>query len=246
MKLAKKQKNHQKNSMKTIGIIVAMDLEMALLSEKLSDVDIIEINKYKFYQSKYENNKVIFTTSGIGKVNASIVTTLMINFFKPDLIIHSGIAGGYQKDLKPLEIVVADKLIYSDVDMTSPISGNFEYGRIQDLPRVFYSKKELVEELRSEANVKVGTMITGDQFNDSYEKVDSLVKRYFQDDNVLSTDMESCAIAHVAYLNNVDVLVMKAISDLIGKSNGMEYSTFAQIAANNSANLALKLIKKIT
>lgn len=111
--------------MKTYGIIVAMEKEITLLRSKIDDIKVHQLCHLKFYEGIFENNKVIFAIAGIGKVNAGITTILLIEHFNPDVIINTGIAGGYQKDLKPLDIVVADKVVYSDVDITQALSSRF-------------------------------------------------------------------------------------------------------------------------
>ena len=84
--------------MKTYGIIVAMEKEITLLRSKIDDIKVHQFCHLKFYEGIFENNKVIFAIAGIGKVNAGITTILLIEHFNPDVIINTGIAGGYQKD----------------------------------------------------------------------------------------------------------------------------------------------------
>ena len=132
--------------MKTIGVIVAMNKEMAKLKTIINVTETFEIYNNTFFCGEYNNTKIVLAISGIGKVNAAMTTMLMIANFNPSLIINSGIAGGYATDLEPLDIIVGNKVGYSDVDMTSSIAGAFPYGQIEGMPRFFESQMTYIHE----------------------------------------------------------------------------------------------------
>lgn len=233
---------------KLIGIICAMDIEMDLIKNSLQNITCEKRLSYEFYIGDYQNNKVVITKCGIGKVNAAIVTLLLIEHYNPDLIFNSGIAGGYSKDLKTLDIIVAEKLVYSDVDMTTDAFTDLKYGQLQDFPLCFKTDEYCISKLRNvlvDNNIYFGTIITGDQFVTDYQKTKMLVDNHFQDLNVLACDMESCSIAQVCYLIKKPLIVIRSISDVIGSSNGFDYQTFAPIAANNAAKIVEYVIKNI-
>ncbi len=227
--------------MKKIGIIVAMDKEMALLKEKIAQAKCTTIMNQPFYYGEYAKHPVVFTTAGIGKVNASIITTLMIEHFQPDLIINSGIAGGYLQSLKPLDTVVATKVLYSDVDMTSPVIGGLPFGQMEGSPKCFLPNTSLC---KGDA-LHFGTILSGDQFVDNYEKTKQLVNRYFSDYDVIAVDMESSAISHVCTKFQIPFLIIRSISDVIGKSNEMDYDKFSYLASNKSCDAVLNIIQSI-
>ncbi len=226
--------------MKTYGIIVAMEKEIVHFKEIFNCTKIHNICNITFYEGIYLYNKVVFTKAGIGKVNASVATTLLIEHFKPNLVINTGIAGGYSKELKPLDIVVADNVYYSDVDMTSPMAGAYKYGQIEGLPEGFNSSYKLINNLN---DCKVGSILTGDQFVDNYEKCDILVNKHFKDKNVLAFDMESGSIAQICTLNNVDFIIMRSISDIIGSTNEFDYLSFSTKAVEKVSKKVLEIIK---
>ena len=76
-----------------IGIIGAMEEEVAILKHKLVNLNEVEVAHVKFYRGQLNDKDVVLTQSGIGKVNAAISTTLLIEKFKPTLIINTGSAG---------------------------------------------------------------------------------------------------------------------------------------------------------
>lgn len=226
--------------MKTYGIIVAMEKEIVHFKEVFKCIKEHNICNITFYEGIYLDNRIVFTKAGIGKVNAAVATTLLIEHFSPSLVINTGIAGGYNQELKPLDIVVADNVFYSDVDMTSPIAGSYKYGQIEGLPDGFETSYRL---LNNVDDCKIGSILTGDQFVDNYEKCNFLVKQYFNDQNVLAFDMESGSIAQICTLNKVDFIIMRAISDIIGSTNEFDYLSFSTKAVEKVSRKILEIIK---
>lgn len=82
-----------------IGIIGAMEEEVTILKRKLNDMNEINIAHVKFYVGKLNHKEVVLTQSGIGKVNASISTTLLIEKFNPEVVINTGSAGALDQTL---------------------------------------------------------------------------------------------------------------------------------------------------
>ncbi|MCM1259721.1 MAG: 5'-methylthioadenosine/adenosylhomocysteine nucleosidase [Prevotella sp.] len=229
--------------MRTIGIIVAMHLEMMYLQNQVESIQTKVICNHTFYEGTYHQNKIVFTTAGIGKVNAGVTTILMIEHYQPTVIVNTGIAGGYYRDLKPLDIVIASRLLYADVDMTSEIAGGYSYGQMEGLPPYFMANTKWIKKSKKKNRIFCGDIITGDQFVDNYERVDTLVKQNFPQYNILAVDMESCAIAHVCTMNQIECIVIRSISDVIGKTNEMDYQTFSKLAADQACQVVLEMIE---
>lgn len=235
------KKLQRKNNMNTYGIIVAMNKEVTVLKEKITILKEHKICNLTFFEGNYHGKKIVFATAGIGKVNAAITTILMIEHFKPDLIINTGIAGGYEQTLKPLDIIVADKVLYSDVDMTSEAAGGYAYGQLEGLDLYMKPSIKLIEKYQ---NLKFGALLTGDQFVTNYENFDKMVKRYFSSYNVIGCDMESGSIAQVCTINNTNFLIIRAISDIIGSTNPFDYNVFSTAAADKVSNFVLSIIEE--
>ena len=85
--------------MKTIGIIGAMEVEVAILKEKMEDVRIIKKASMDFYEGILAGKKVVVVRSGIGKVNAGICAQILADVFSVDAIINTGIAGSLNKNI---------------------------------------------------------------------------------------------------------------------------------------------------
>lgn len=232
---------------KIIGIICAMDIELEgykhILENQVTEIKL----GHEFLIGDYLNNKLVITKCGIGKVNAAAITLLLIEHYNPDLLFNSGIAGGYAKKLKTLDVVIATDVVYSDVDMTSDEFTDLRYGQLQDLPFTFKPSQEIIKQvfnMKSDYNVYFGTIMTGDQFVTDYRKTDLIVTNHFSDLNILACDMESCAVAHVCYLTKTPFLIVRSISDIVGSSNCFDYQTFAPIASANATNIVNFIIKE--
>lgn len=228
-----------------IGIICALDIEMHSFLEALTNKKTSSFLNHEFIEGDFNNNHLIITKSGIGKVNAGIICALLIEHYHPNLVINSGIAAAYHRDLQTLDVVIGTKFIYSDFDMTEDVSTNLRYGQVQDLPAYYELSNDLYNKIKSLniQNVYYGTIASGDQFVTNYEKVDSIVKNHFADLDVYAFDMESCAIAQTCYLFNTEFLIVRSISDVIGSDKPFEYQTFGPAAAKKSFLIVEQLLK---
>lgn len=221
-----------------IGIIGAMSEEVDIIKDIMVDISEIKISDRTFYKGKFNDKEVVLALSGIGMVNATITTTLLINEFKIDKIYFSGVAGSINKDVNLGDIVISDSLVEYLFDATA-----FGY-KIGEIPRMNSSEFKPNEILLDAKNklknekIKYGKILSGDKFVSSKSEKEKLGKDF----DALAVDMESAAIAHTAVVLGVDFLIIRSISDSITDDSTMEYSEFVNIAANNSKNILLKLI----
>ena len=148
-----------------IGIIAAMSSEMNHISDSLNNKIKHTICGVDFFEGEINNHKVIVSQSGVGKVNSSINTTLLINNFYPELVINSGIAGG-TKELNTGDFIIADKLTYSDFDCQV---FNYTFGQVPGMPQYYFSDekyKKLLEDFLTSKGIeyKNSTILTADSF----------------------------------------------------------------------------------
>ena len=109
----------------------------------------------------------MITQSGIGKVNAAISTTLLINKFKPDIIINTGSAGALDESLNVGDVLISDDVKYHDADATA---FGYEYGQVPQMPVAFQSSKPLIEKYlkvvqQQQLTAKVGLIVSGDSLS---------------------------------------------------------------------------------
>ncbi|MBE5927878.1 MAG: 5'-methylthioadenosine/adenosylhomocysteine nucleosidase [Lachnospiraceae bacterium] len=223
-----------------IGIIGAMDEEVAKIKENMTDVIIEKKAAMDFYVGKINNKDAVVVRSGIGKVNAGICTQILADMYNVDAIINTGIAGSLDADIDIGDIVLSEDALQHDMDA---VAFGYPLGQIPRMDTLSFKADErllnLVEkcckEVCSDLNVFRGRVVSGDQFVAS-EEVKNRIKSNF---NGLCTEMEGAAIAQAAYLNNIPFLVIRAISDKADNSAQVDYPTFEKKAIENSVKIIM-------
>lgn len=213
-----------------IGIICALDKELLHFEEDLQETSIKEIMGYTFKVGKINNHEVVLTKCGMGKVAAGIVCTLLIEHFKPTVVINSGIAGGFKHGLKPLDILNVTKVGCYDIDMV--LDGTL-FGSITGEPRFLTQNKDL----KTTTNIKVikGTIMSADCFQSDRNACLNIFEKHFKEEDVIAVDMESYSIALICDKYHIDWCIVRAISDIIGEESQIDsYQGFANKAANNA------------
>ena len=231
--------------MKNIGIIGAMEEEVAILKEKMEDVRIIKKASMDFYEGTLAGKKAVVVRSGIGKVNAGICAQILADMFSVEAIINTGIAGSLNKDINIGDIVVSTDVVQHDMDATG---FGYRKGQIPQMPVFFFNADERLRKLAvkvcSEVNPDIqvfeGRIASGDQFVCDQDVKDGIVSEF----SAYATEMEGAAIGQAAYLNDVPFLVIRAISDKADGSAQMDYSEFEKAAIVHSVNLTLKMLEE--
>ncbi len=229
----------------TIGIIGAMDCEITKLKELMKNITSVNANRLTIYTGEIENHKVILVKSGVGKVNGALCTQYLIDNYKPDYIINTGIAGGLAENLSIGDIVIGEKLIQHDFDATDLgyAKGYMCTGIQKDKPTVYFSDEKLVEKLENaikhfhpDVKLHKGTIATGDMFIGCKERKHSIKSTF----NAAAAEMEGAAIAQTANLNNIPCLIVRAIADL---ADGTVADSIDAMAANCSSDTVNSLLK---
>src|SRR6476620_6944191 len=97
-----------------IAIIGAMEEEVLLLREKLENREQEVIAGSEFTKGMYNGVEVVLLKSGIGKVNAALSTTLLLDRYKPDYVINTGSAGGFHPSLNVGDVVISSEVRHND------------------------------------------------------------------------------------------------------------------------------------
>ncbi|EOB7626537.1 5'-methylthioadenosine/S-adenosylhomocysteine nucleosidase [Staphylococcus aureus] len=229
-----------------IGIIGAMEEEVTILKNKLTQLSEISVAHVKFYTGILKDREVVITQSGIGKVNAAISTTLLINKFKPDVIINTGSAGALDESLNVGDVLISDDVKYHDADATA---FGYEYGQIPQMPVAFQSSKSLIEKVsqvvqqqQQQLTAKVGLIVSGDSFIGSVEQRQKIKKAF---PNAMAVEMEATAIAQTCYQFNVPFVVVRAVSDLANGEAEMSFEAFLEKAAVSSSQTVEALVSQL-
>ena len=232
--------------MKTIGIIGAMEVEGAILKEKMEDVRIIKKASMDFYEGILAGKKVVVVRSGIGKVNAGICAQILADVFSVDAIINTGIAGSLNKNINIGDIVLSTDVVQHDMDATG---FGYRKGQIPQMPVFFFNADdnlrrlaaEVCKEVNPDIQVFEGRIASGDQFVCDQDVKNQIVSDF----SAYATEMEGAAIGQAAYLNEIPFLVVRAISDKADGSAQMDYSEFEKAAVDHSVRLTLNMLARI-
>lgn len=229
-----------------IGIIGAMEQEVANLKEIMEVDRTIRKASMVFMSGKLSGRNVVIVRSGIGKVNAAVCTQILADEFGVDVVINTGVAGSLRNEINIGDIVLSTDAITHDMDATG---FGYEVGVIPQMDnsvfvadeRLIGIAKEVCEEVNPDINVFEGRVLSGDQFVSDRDKKEWLVKQF----SGYCTEMEGAAIAQAAYLNKIPFLVIRAISDKADNSAEMDYSEFEAKAIEHTVKLVCGLVERI-
>ena len=226
-----------------LGIIGAMDVEVATLKENMQESVVKTVAGMEFFEGKLEGTDVVVVQCGVGKVNAALTAQVLCSCFGVTHIVNTGIAGSLNAQLDIGDFVISQDAVYHDVDAT-----NFGYPMCQvpGLPvRTFPADEALMAAAFKAADnahpghVWIGRVATGDQF--VAEK--ALKEKIIRDTSAYCTEMEGAAIAHTAWKNDVPFVIIRAISDKADDSAEMDYPTFEAAAAKRCAQVTQAMAK---
>ena len=230
-----------------IGIIGAMDVEIDLLLSVMQNTRVTTICGRSFFEGEIEGKQVVLSRSGIGKVAAAVCAQTLIDVFKVDSIINTGIAGGIASELSVGDIVVSESAVQHDFDVTGfgyP-KGYMCVGADNTSPTLYIADKTLADTVlavaKEQVNAISGIIATGDVFVNSPE-----IKREISETfNAAACEMEGGAIAQVCTLNEVPFVIVRAISDLANGEAAESYEQFERKAAENCAKIVIESVKRI-
>ncbi|EMH4163038.1 5'-methylthioadenosine/S-adenosylhomocysteine nucleosidase [Pluralibacter gergoviae] len=227
-----------------IGIIGAMEQEVALLRDKIDNRQTLTLGGSEIYTGQLNGVDVALLKSGIGKVAAAMGAALLLDHCKPDVIINTGSAGGLASTLKVGDIVVSDEARYHDADVTA---FGYEYGQMAGCPAAFAADPKLVaaaETCIGELNLNAvrGLIVSGDAFINGSVALAKIRHNFPQ---AVAVEMEATAIAHVCHNFGVPFVVVRAISDVADQQSHISFDEFLTVAARQSSLMVETLVQKL-
>ncbi len=230
---------------KTIGIIGAMDEEVEILKSMMEVTETVTKAGMTFYKGILHGQEIVLARSGIGKVNAAVCAQLMITLFDINYLINSGVAGTLHADINQGDIVISTDAVQHDVDTT--VFGD-PLGAIPRLGVTFFQANQSLIDLAENATKSLnfegvsifkGRVASGDQFIAGGSVKDRIQSNFAPS----AVEMEGAAIAHVAYLNSVPYVIIRAISDKADGSADLSYEEFLPLAAKHASLLLEQMVK---
>lgn len=235
--------------MTTIAIIGALTEEVAHIAGSLNNVEHDRAASLDVSRGTIETNdgktiSVAATVGGMGLVNAAATTQRLIDAYRPDAVIFSGIAGNLNTHLHINDVVLGGTLRYLDTDMR--LVGQWTPGTEETPVEEFHSDDRLLALADAALNDMgithiTGIIASGNYFVDSPEQVAKTI----HDTGADAVEMEGAAVAHVAARNGVPALVIRALSD----NADTDYEVFKEFDiseyANTAAALAVNILKRL-
>ena len=229
-----------------IGIIGAMEEEVAHLKEAMQVEKTVERAAMTFVKGKLDGKDVVVVRSGIGKVNAGICAQILADLFEVDTLINTGVAGSLDAALDIGDIIISTDAVQHDMDVSAlgdPV------GQIPRMDTFAFPADERLVQLAVQANEEAnpdihtftGRVVSGDQFVSDGAVKERLVTQF----QAKCTEMEGAAIAQAAYLNKISCVIIRAISDKADNSSTMDYAAFEKQAITHTVRLVRNLMGKV-
>jgi adenosylhomocysteine nucleosidase len=205
------------------------------------------------------NTRVVAVRSGVGKVNAAMAATLLIERFAPVAVIFSGTAGALDLGLRPGDVVIATTVGHHDFGAftekafvrrptRNPGTGQLD-------PILFPMDASLLEAARRAAKatrlmplegreqepaplIHEGPIVTGDAFVASPALRTDLRATF----NARAVEMEGSAVAQVCARAGVPLLVIRSITDRADGEASGSYQKYVDGASRNAAMLTVATI----
>ncbi|MCV3426231.1 5'-methylthioadenosine/adenosylhomocysteine nucleosidase [Campylobacter lari] len=226
-----------------IAILGAMFEEVTPLLETLKEYQSIEYANNTYYLAKYKNHELIIAYSKIGKVNSTLSAAIMIEKFKAELLLFTGVAGAFNPSLEIGDLIYATKLVQYDLDITAfghplgYVPGNEIFIKTDD------KLNNLAIEVAKELGVKLqsGIIATGDEFICDESKK-AKIREIFNAD---ACEMEGASVALVCDALKIPCLILRSMSDKAGEKAEFDFDEFVEKSAKISANFVLKICEKL-
>ena len=227
-----------------IGIICALDIELEGIKALMENPETMKKAGLEFTSGKIFGKDVAVLASGRGKVNSAVGVQILIDLFKPDVVINSGIAGSLSKDLLIGDIVVSSDCVEHDINCTALDEPRgqiwFSDEKRIGIPADKETCDRLVECCQNlGSQVRVGRIASGDLFV-VYRRQREIIALEF---DALCCDMEGGAVGHVCYMNKVPFVILRSISDDFKFNKPENYEEFKHLATSRTIKALKKFIQ---
>lgn len=232
--------------MKKIGIIGAMEVEVAALKEAMAVERTVTKAGMDFVEGMLEGKAAVVVKSGIGKVNAAVCTQILADEFGVDAIINTGIAGSLKAEINIGDIVLSTDVVHHDMDATG---FGYPLGQIPQMEQFSFvadealrnKVKAVCRKVNPDIEVFEGRVVSGDQFISDKARKEKISTEFAG----YCTEMEGAAIAQAAALNGIPFVIIRAISDKADDSASVDYGTFEKKAIEHSVRLVRGFLQEV-
>lgn len=223
-----------------IGIIAAMDTEVEAIIQ-LAEVEKKEIHGITFYEGTLANQSIVVMKSGVGKGNAAMASTILLEHYTLDAVVNIGTAGGLKPEEQILDAVLSERVVQHDFD-TSAVDKDAGIGLYFDADTALLKLcEEVLQDLK--VNVHKGLVASGDQFIAGEEMLDKLNTRF---PDAMCAEMEAGAVAQVCSHYQVPFVILRSLSDVAcHQDSHMDFLEYVKHASDRSAMFCQGLMQRI-
>ena len=228
-----------------IGIICAMQIEADGIIALCENVKTRTHAKMKFTLGTLHGRDVCVVVCGVGKVNAAMCALMLIEKYKPDLVLNSGVAGSLSPIVGIGDIVVATKSVEHDMNGTALGDKQGEI-TFPDGNMMFFECDKQASTLLAaickeipDTKVAQGIIASGDIFVSDRKQRFKINDRF----GALACEMEGAAIGHVCVRCEVPYGIIRAISDDLDENKGMDFVKFCELASKKTVEAVSGFIK---
>jgi|KBSSwiStaDraftv2_1062776.scaffolds.fasta_scaffold40162_3 adenosylhomocysteine nucleosidase len=242
--------------------VLGIAREVAPIEKRLQDIHEVIVRGYVFRVGTLDGRQVVVGRSGVGKVNASIIATLLIDHFSPSALLFSGSAGAVDPDLRPGDVVIGQTVAQHDVGLQTP-NGITRRGMRNGVtgevdPVLIPAPETLLAAARRSAQgltlppihtpegdrvprIVEGVIVTGDAFLSDAARREELRSAL----GATAIEMEGAAVIQTCRQFSVSCLVVRSITDRADIQAQASYEQFLAAASENAAALVSAIIARL-
>ncbi|NCD12058.1 MAG: 5'-methylthioadenosine/adenosylhomocysteine nucleosidase [Epsilonproteobacteria bacterium] len=226
-----------------IAIMGAMVEEITPLLDFFGTYETIEFAKNRYYTTTHKGMELVIAYSKIGKVNASLTATTLIEKFGAEQLLFSGVAGALNPNLRIGDVLVATALTQHDLDITA---FGHPHGYVPEgsvYVETDASLRALAHKVAQAQNIALqeGIIATGDQFICDGAKKEWIHTTFKAD----ATEMEGASVAVVCDALKIPFCVLRAISDAADMDAGFSFDEFLVSSAKESAQFIIAMLDEL-
>ncbi len=200
---------------KEVVVIISADIEWQVIRNLAPELKMENSPFGEYFPMSFANSmgnrSVMIFQGGWGKISAAASAQYAIDRWNPSLLINLGTCGGFEGEIEKGSMVLVERTIVYDIFE--------EMGDAEDHISYYTTELDLywLQEPYPEP-VSRGLMVSGDR-----DLSPDDIGRLIFDFGAFVGDWESGSIAFVAKRNNVPCLILRGVSDLVGKKGGEAY-----------------------
>ncbi len=217
--------------------------ELVHILQNMQNIRLHTIAGNRYFEARYKGHEIFVAYSKIGKVFASLTASVLIEHFKCEKLLFSGVAGAINEELKIGDLIAATKLCQHDLDITA---FGHPYGYVPE-GKVYVESdanlRRIAQEVAKEKGIalKEGIIATGDQFIADTARKEWIRKTFDAD----ALEMEGAAVAVVCDAYDVPFFVLRSISDAADMDASFDFDAFLKSSSRISADFIISMLDRI-